>query len=434
MRRTYVHLSDLHFGQERGSDLHLHRDVRERLIDDARSLAEAERGAKMDGVVVTGDIAFAGKEVQYLEARKWLARLTEAVGCRDKDVMVVPGNHDVDRDRIKAGCRVFLERISERGEEELEQYLRDPLASEVLYSRFESYRAFAEGYGCPIDTESGYAVDRRVEIGPGRVLRLIGANSALVCSGAEDERGCLLLGARQRTFPQDAGEELVVLSHHPLDWLRDSADTSRFVRARARVFMSGHTHSPSAAVEREGMNGDVIFISAGAAVPPSGEAGYKFTYNKLVFDWNEETDGLFVGIEARTWNAEATRFEADQEGIGRMAATLRCPGFEALGRRQLGEGESAEAGEVDGNAANDERETDSGGETMAEEREFLRLRFFTHLTTKQRVNALVDLGVLPRGDWVASEVTHTLARQLVDSVLSEGRTEELRQAMEAVKE
>ena len=433
MRRTYIHLSDLHFGQERGSDLHIHRDVRERLIDDARGIAASEPGGRIHGVIVTGDIAFSGKEAQYLEAGKWLEHLREAVGCRVKDVLLVPGNHDVDRDEITAGCEVFLEKILEIGEEELERYLRDQLDSEVLYRRFKSYRAFAEGYACPIDTESGYTVDRKVEIGPGRFLRLIGANSALVCSRADDEQGRLLLGARQRTFPQVRGEELVVLSHHPLDWLRDSADTRRFVRARTRVFMSGHTHNPSSSVERDGAKGDVIYISAGAAVPSSDEVGYEFTYNKLVFDWDEQSDALIVRIEARTWNAEAKGFAADHDGIGRTTQTLKCPNFEEVGGRDVRRETIGSTGESGRSASSDGGEMRSGEETI-EEDDLLRLRFFKDLTVKQRAKALAELGVLPRDDRVVEEVTHTLARHLLDSVLSAGKRDELRRAMETATE
>ena len=67
---------------------------------------------------------------------------------------------------------------------------------------------------------------------------------------------------------------------------------------------------------------------------------------------------------------------------------------------------------------------------MAEQDDLLRLRFFRDLSVTQRAKALAELGVLPRGDWVVREVTHTLARHLVDSVLSADRSEELRRAME----
>ena len=431
MRRTYIHLSDLHFGQATGSDQHLHHDVRERLIDDARGLAAEEPKRRVAGIIVTGDIAFSGKEAQYHQAGKWLDRLREATGCGAKDVFVVPGNHDVDRDEITAGCEAFLDRISERGEEELERYLADPLDSEVLYRRFKSYRAFAEGYACPIDAESGYTVDRIVQVGPGRFLRLIGANSALVCSRAGDERGSLLLGARQRTFPQDGGQELVVLCHHPLDWLRDSDDARRYVRARARVFVSGHTHTPSSSIDRNEGTGDIIFLSAGAAVPPDGEASHKYTYNKLVFDWDAESDGLVVEIQARTWNAKATRFDIDRHGLGETIQTLKCPNFEGARRRGVRRRMIPETRPGGSTASSEDRESPSGEETMADEDGLLRLRFFRDLTVEQRASVLAALGYVPRAEWVADEMTHTLARHLLNNVLSAGKGEELRRAMDA---
>ena len=431
MRRTYIHLSDLHFGQEKGSDLHLHRDVRERLIDDARALAEREPGATVAGVLVTGDVAFSGQEAQYLAAGKWLDRLCKAVGCSVKDVLVVPGNHDVDRDAITAGCEALLENVLEIGEEELERYLQSPLDREVLYGRFKSYRSFAEGYACPIDTERGYTVDRTVEIAPGRFLRLIGVNSALICSRGKDAPGGLLLGARQRTFPQVGGQELVVLCHHPLDWLRDSAETTRFVRARARVFMSGHTHSPSSSVEPDGVNGDVLFISAGAAVPPVHDICYQFRYNKLVFDWDEEADELTIQIEARAWNADATCFAADCDGIGQTTQRLKCPNFQSAGGRQVRRETTRSTGAGGRSTSSDRPATRSGDQVMAEEDALLRLRFFKDLTVMQRAKTLAELGVLPSAAWVVDEMTHTLARRLLDSVLSAGRSDDLRRAMEA---
>ena len=424
MRRTYIHLSDLHFGQERGSDLHLHRDVLERLIDDVKRLAAREPENPTAGVIVTGDIAFSGKEAQYLKAGEWLERLCKAIGCNANDVLVVPGNHDVDYDEITPGCDAFLHNVRKDGEEELERYLRSPRDREVLYGRFRSYRAFAEAYACPIDTESGYTVDRKVQIRPGRFLRILGLNSALVCSAASHERGQLLLGARQRTFPQDAGHELVVLCHHPLDWLRDSADTTRFARARARVVITGHTHSPSSLVERDPVKGDIIFISAGATIPPSNETGYAFTYNILSFDWADRSEALTVTIEARTWSAETTCFAADRTGLGRTSHTLKCPNFETVGQGRLGRESIVGIPGQRATAVNKSKETHSNDprrRTMAREDELLRLRFFRDLTVKQRANVLVELGVLPHGDWVLDEMTHTLARHLLDSVLSTGR-------------
>src|SRR6201999_3652761 len=119
-----------------------------------------------------------------------------------------------------------------------------------LYTRFHAYRPFAEAYNCSLDCTRGLASDKIVELAPGRTLRFIGLNSALICFGKEDKEGSLLLGARQRVLPPGgAGQELVVLSHHPLNWLRDSEDARRYVKSRARFFISGHEHKPDVNVD-----------------------------------------------------------------------------------------------------------------------------------------------------------------------------------------
>lgn len=93
----------------------------------------------------------------------------------------------------------------------------------MFYARFDGYRPFGEGYGCPLDFEGGNAGARTVELAPNRVLRFIGLNTALICGALKDEEGKLLLGARQRVLPITAGEELVLIAHHPLSWLQDAA-------------------------------------------------------------------------------------------------------------------------------------------------------------------------------------------------------------------
>ena len=99
------------------------------------------------------------------------------------------------------------------------------------------------------------------------------------------------------------------------------------------MFVSGHTHSPSSSVECDTNRGDLLMLSAGAAVPPGGERdGYGHTYNKLAFEWDDEEDGLVVEIAARTWSAEATRFVADSgtQDEPECCCALRDPTPEAM--------------------------------------------------------------------------------------------------------
>jgi hypothetical protein len=78
---AYVHLSDIHFGQERGGDRITHDDVKRELIVDANKQVAEHFGDPATGIIVTGDTAYGGKAEEYTEAGIWLDKLTSSVGC-----------------------------------------------------------------------------------------------------------------------------------------------------------------------------------------------------------------------------------------------------------------------------------------------------------------------------------------------------------------
>lgn len=74
MAVTFIHLSDIHFGQEKGGEREIHDDVKERLLVDAATKVK-ELGLSVEGIIVTGDVAFAGKVSEFTDAGRWLDRL-----------------------------------------------------------------------------------------------------------------------------------------------------------------------------------------------------------------------------------------------------------------------------------------------------------------------------------------------------------------------
>ena len=434
MALTYMHLSDIHFGQETGSEVYVHDDVKECLIADVAALKVAAGIERMDGVIVTGDVAFSGKKSEYDSAAQWLDRLTQVIGCEKTDVLVVPGNHDIDRDRITPLAKLMLGRIVEGGTDDLECFLADPRATELLYDKFHDYRAFAEGYGCPLASDGGVAVTRQVEIAPGRVLRFVGLNSALLCTGRDGDEGKLLIGGRQHVLPRREGHELVVLCHHPLESLQDRELVARYIRSRARVHIYGHVHQPSAAFETPIEEADLLTMSAGAVVPPDTEDGYQYTYNVLSFEWDASTEGLRVQIVPRAWNEEATRFDADTDHFGAdpLQHNLRCPNFKnqvvaasvhSASRDCRTEAMQATPAEPLSDAA--------GGNAMGSSSDLLRLHFFRDLSAEQRVHVLIEVGLLP-DDWTIG-LTHTVERRLFDKALSSGLEDKLASAVGALR-
>jgi predicted phosphodiesterase len=434
MSIAFIHLSDIHFGQEKGADLYIHEDVRECLINDAHTVVKSYAGGKAMGVIVTGDIAYAGKREEYHQAAGWLDRLTETIGCENTEVLLVPGNHDIDWSAITSGCKLMIQSIIDHGEAQLDSFLAQELDREVLYNRFSNYRPFAEGYNCPLDKSGGYASDRTFELVPGRSLRFIGLNSALICS-ENDVEGTLLLGARQHVLPRNNGEELVVLSHHPLNWFRDSSDARRYVRSRARVFVSGHEHNPSLQVENIDDYQDLMLLASGATTPPKVEAGYGYTYNLLIFDWDEETDGLKVTTIPRAWSDKKTDFVAVR-GSDKIVV-LGCPNFRKAGQWIQVQGvppappldEIQQYGElpIEGQPTDINLPSDVMPETFP----LLLLRFFRDLSPAQRLAVLVELHALP-DDW-STPLTHAMERRVVDGFAHSGRLAEFEEAINKIQ-
>ena len=424
MSLRFVHLSDIHFGQERGGLVYVHDDVRERILDDAEGVRETFADRKIDGVLVTGDLAYSGTQEEYSEAGKFLDRLTERMGCLRTAVRVIPGNHDIHRGSISKASELMLSQIADKGADSLDAFLEDELDREVLYHRLRHYRKFAEAYNCPVDGAGGIAGQQVFPLAPGRSLRFIGLNSALSC-GSNDERGKLILGAKQWVLPRTKGEELIVLCHHPLLWFRDSDVALTYVQTRARVFISGHEHTPRFIVLPIESGCDLLMLAAGATTPPKETEIYKYTYNVVEFEWNRQQDGLQVRLYPRIWG-EQTRFEENSllPGREKNPAVLGCPNFRALSMNRAPDSPLAVALEPPLETAAPETE----GVQMDDDFPLQLLRFFRDLTGAQRLSALIRLGALPP-DWM-EPLNQSAERRALDLIRGEGRVSELKSAID----
>lgn len=448
MSVTYVHLSDIHFGQEKGADVVINNDAKERLIEDAAEQVKRHAGGAAKGLIVTGDIAFAGKPNEYADAAKWLDRLAGAVGCPPTAVKLVPGNHDIDRDRLSSGCTYLIDEILSGGEARLDAFLANEDDCKTLYNRFAGYEPFALGYDCPLHPSGGIASDSREELAPGRFIRFFGLNSALICSKRKDEEGKLILGAAQRVLPSDPGVELVVLCHHPLHCLQDSVDARKYVRNRARVFISGHEHNPSLQIETVEDGCDLLMLASGATVPPKVENGYTYTYNLLTFDWCSKEDKLSVEVVPRAWNDDKKRFEADDVRLAghKPRNMLASPNFRrgpppAVGMQAVPEAQplpnplhsDPERGRIlpaDHVMAPEEPATPQNTlvDAMSDAFQLVLLKFFRDLTAAQRLKVLIDLNALP-DDW-NEELTLMMERNLIEDLVKDGRLDALDSSIE----
>lgn len=430
MPAIFIHLSDIHFGQEKdGGRLATNTDAKDRLIKDVQSELEA-KGVKASGIIVTGDIAYSAQEDEYTAAGAWLDQLARCAGCDPKSIQLVPGNHDIDRGAINEALSWKLHLIRENGDALLDALLDDDKDRESLFTRFEAYRNFAEGYGCDLDTRGEYSADYFVELAPGRILRFVRLNSALICA-KKDSKGSLILGARQRIIPEEDGEEVVVLMHHPLTWFLDTVEAGKYIENRARVVISGHEHYPSVEVKSVEGGSDLMMLAAGATAPDDVSGKYTYKYNILEFDWDRETDSLTVSINPRTWDDYRKRFSRDDEFLAGQdgAHILASPNFRKSAPPATDDYlKSTDVPKVNAIVnpitGSGKAEMDIGVRDRT-----LRLKFFRDLNDAQRLRILVDLAGLPDD---MHKLDHSLERAFFARILKIGLGDKLATAIENV--
>lgn len=430
---VFVHVSDIHFGQERDHSVHIHDDVKAQLIADAALVVASLPATIAQGILVTGDIAHSGKKEQYDAAGQWLDTLAEGIGCPKHRVQMVPGNHDLDRSKLSIGGKHLLEHIRNGGAKEYEEVIRNPSDRATLLARFSDYDRFCVGYGCALDEEARFATNLRIELAPNRWIRFVRLNSSLLCTGDEGEDVPeLMIGARQFLIPRHPGEENIVLAHHPLHWYKDGKEVQTYIESRARVFITGHEHNPRVNVAKCNDGGEVMMLAAGAAVPFVSNEEYRCTYNVIEFDWDEAQDSLVVTMHPRAWSLENTRFEPDNKRLGGVdnKFTIKSPNFKAF----------AEADEGFGSHSKDSSHTSIdpvaelvGAEVVegflapappaVDDYELTMLRFFRDLLESERLRILLDLGAIPLSS--DERLTQGLERKLFDWLARQGKLPEV---------
>jgi len=437
MPAVFVHVSDIHFGQERDDRVHIHADVKQQLINDAKEVVSDIAGGTAHGILVTGDIAQSGKWTEYEDAGRWLDELAASIGVEIHRVQMVPGNHDLDRSKLSFAGKQILDHIRAGGSKEYESILNNPTDRAALFARFEDYGRFSFGYNCPLNNEGAFASEMEVTLAPGRAIRFIRLNSALLCHGEErDENPELIIGARQFTIPRTNGVENIVLVHHPLNWYKDQDQVRDYIRSRARVFISGHEHDPKVSVDRVEEHSDVMMLAAGATVPYKSDSVFTFTYNIIEFDWDGEIDGLSVTMHPRVWNPQRTCFEADHKRLGgkHPQFKLACPFFrngDRVGARTTAQ-LTGVAAAVSANSSEPIIEmvpaesAEGGPQPMPpkiEGYETARLRFFRDLLEGERVRILVELDALPEKS--DERMSQGLERRLFDLLVKDGKLKDV---------
>jgi hypothetical protein len=303
---TWLHLTDLHIGRHRNT----HQDNALRLL-----LADIQAAwclGPCDAIVITGDLAWSGDPREY--ARVWtdlLLPLRQLVEFAAAEILVVPGNHDLDCD---ASSPIRWDSIGAKRQSLFFQ--ETPEGIKVREPRARSFHGF-EG----MTTTHGLIAPRPsaavscahdVTGRNGDVIRFLMTNTAFFCDREPDlaNKGILPAPtASLRTLGGTGVAHTFILGHHPLNWMlhRDQEPLKRLIRDSRATYLHGHSHVVEATIGSHGL----LSLGFGAAYQDSPDAPpdamYRNSYALCAF----RTDELHVAI--RGWRASVGGWLPDHE-------------------------------------------------------------------------------------------------------------------------
>ncbi|ENN8436507.1 metallophosphoesterase [Enterobacter kobei] len=291
--KNILHISDLHLSNvsSRGFYYKNAISITEKLITDAQSI-ESSRGIKFDTIFFTGDLAFSGSEEEYvLFDREIKSILLEKLSIDPSSFYIVPGNHDVSRKSVK----IVDKNIRENKVEVLNELFTAVDDGVESWDRLKNYMAYDEKIN---SSNSDYILN-------GKLLKIkkithklyiAFVNSAWLAQDDHD-RGNLYITSKQidkisnAKIPKDAS--IILLAHHPLDWLNtsDREQFSSFLEKRTAMMCFGHMHNFKQKKEGSFKEDITLFLQAGTLDFRNENSGYSCI---LLNNSNSVSDGTII--------------------------------------------------------------------------------------------------------------------------------------------
>jgi 3',5'-cyclic AMP phosphodiesterase CpdA len=257
---TILHVSDMQFGvhHQFGAEEIDHFDsLLERIWNDISLLRDNE-GLKPDLLICTGDLAEWAWSREFADAMRFLGVLAERLDIKRDRVIIIPGNHDVNR----KDCRRYFEEFIEGG---------DPIVA-PWYPKWKKYeKAFNDFYqgmsGAIFQSEQPWSLFRIPEL----EVVVAGLNSTWIegHDWPDDDKNfdqlkvkhavahAGMCGTKQLRWFADklcadefAGWLKVGAIHHNLERnvrsdnenLRDAEELERLLGPHLHIVLHGHTH------------------------------------------------------------------------------------------------------------------------------------------------------------------------------------------------
>jgi ppGpp synthetase/RelA/SpoT-type nucleotidyltranferase/predicted phosphodiesterase len=281
-----LHISDVHFGV---------RDPTAEQPRIAEALIEAVHlhDRQPDLCIFSGDLANFGSGGEFQTGEQWLKRLVREEW--NSDLIVVPGNHDVDRSET----RPSLFRACAGDESVYADWSRaKTINCDHLRPFFDWYKAARVPLSLGGEWINPFGLHYRKQADPFPV-HVVCMNSSMFCCDDHDEKNLILDTKTLNAFLAAASREkslVIVVAHHPLDfltpWNRLGVETILAQENGAHLFLHGHKHETFASSRSDNTGFGLTTLSAGAAYQGT-KWRQDFSFYEFDFDKREITPRVY---------------------------------------------------------------------------------------------------------------------------------------------
>jgi predicted MPP superfamily phosphohydrolase len=284
MPLRFLHISDIHFQRFLPEKRHWDLDVNIQNEVELDLSSFCSENGFIKAILIGGDIAFSGSAEEYETADNWLRTISKIVGCELENILTIPGNHDVDRTKLRGlllNNHKAIRASAKRSETDqmLRSLLETDADADLILKPFENYNHFAAKYGSVPEPGNRLFWEKNFDLSPYKV-RIRGVNSALISNKDDDINGHkLFLGSHQTNIKREKGVINIFMCHHPPQWLIDSDEVERDVFAKSSILLYGHKHQENSRTVDAS-----LVLSAGAMQPARAEDAWQPCYNIIEID------------------------------------------------------------------------------------------------------------------------------------------------------
>lgn len=285
-----LHISDLHLKTLERAETCVYQ-----LCSDIQRELEIET---LDAIIVSGDNSEFALRTEYEATAAFIMQLCETMQVATENLLIVPGNHDVDWVSAKKSYSVMraseappssVSRYQNQANRDYVEVVTDASAYEQRFRNYAEYHRHVTRRTYPLEYNRQFEVVTSKD----NTVVLLGLNSAwnldhYYPNRSSIEAGALnqgLLAARKCALEVGSEARIFAVWHHPIHGdgaLRDIAFLQRLVVDEVVAVLHGHVHKP----ENEQFNYEwstegrkLWVLGAGTLDSPDVHSGYPWHYS-----------------------------------------------------------------------------------------------------------------------------------------------------------